>query len=296
MTLGSCTNIQSYVVTSATTVTVKTPALGCTASSGSGDNVSIIVGSDDITTANAITFVTPPAIDVVGNKPVTADNSLVLASGQKVQKFTTNGGQYVRVVADAAYAFDPRSAAGLAVTFGGKAGTDIKVYADADDTTALANSVAGTAGNSFTFKTASGLTAAADPTLTITQNGVSSSFQTAATGASIVNAPTITSMSVTSGKAKASTTTVITGTHFDTTAANYGSTTNVTFCGVAATSYGNPAVNAAGTQITVVTPDVTNVTPGLGVGYYAGSCGVVVDDGTNKSPVTPASVFTFLKE
>ncbi len=297
VTLGSCTAIASYVVTSATTVTVKTPTGGCTASSGSGDLASIVLTSgDDITTAAAITFVAPPSIDTAANHSVVTENSMSLAAANRVSRFIANGGQYVRVVADSTYAFDPRTAAALAVTFGGKPGTEVKVYADASSTTPLANTATGTNGNSLTFKTAAGMTASANPTLAITQNGVGASFLNADTGATIVPAPTITSLSVTSGKAKAGTPIVITGANFDKTAGDYGTTYNVTFCGVAAATYGSPAVNTLGTTITVTTPDVTNVSPGLGVGSFAGPCPVVVTDGTNASPISNTSVFTFVKE
>jgi hypothetical protein len=297
ITLGDCTAIDSYVVTSATTISVKTPTGGCTATVGAGDVASIVLASgDDITTNNAITFVPPPAIDTAANKSVITDNSVNLPSASKVQGFIANGGQYVRVVADPAYAFDPKTAAGLAVNFGGKAGTEVKVYADATSTTPLATTANGSVGNSLTFKTASGMTASATPTLTITQNGVSASFLNADTAATIVPAPTITSLSVTAGKAKGTTQVVITGANFDKVTGDYGTTYNVTFCGVAATSFGTPPVNTAGTAITVTAPDVTNVTPGLGVGVYAGACPVVISDGTNPSPVSNTAVFTYVKE
>jgi hypothetical protein len=181
---------------------------------------------------------------------------------------------------------------------GGKAGTNIKVYAL--DGTQLATSAAGVAGNSMSFTTATGMSAA-DDTVTITQDGVSRTFATAETAADVVALPTITSLSVTSGKAGAATTTVITGKNFSTTAADYtGGTFDVTFCGVVATAFGSTPVNSAGTQITVVTPDVTNVSPGLGTSVYNGPCEVRVgadsSDATTMSPMNPASVFTFLRE
>jgi hypothetical protein len=302
VTLGgdaTCANLQNYVVTSATTVTVKTPSGGCDASAGgTAESVSILFGSDDITKATALTFVTPPAIVAAASNPVITDNSVALPAVNQVKRFVTNGGQYVRVTADSAYAFDPKAASGLAVSMGGKAGTDIKVYADATGTTPLATSANGTVGNSFTFKTATGMTNN-DNTITVTQNGVSKTFTTTDTGATVVAAPTVTSLSVTSGKTGAATQTVITGTNFDKTAANYGTTTKVTFCGVEASVFGSPAVNAAGTQITVTTPTaVANLVPGLGLLNYAGSCPVVVGDGTaaGSSPITPTSIFTFVKE
>jgi hypothetical protein len=297
ITLGDCTGIDSYVVTSATTISVKTPSGGCTATTGAGDPVSIVLASgDDITNATGITFVPPPAIDTAANKSVITENSVNLPSAQKIQRFIANGGQYVRVVADPAYAFDPKTAAGLAVTFGGKAGSEVKVYADATSTTPLAATASGSVGNSMTFKTGSGMTASANPTLTITQNGVSASFLNTATGATIVPAPTITSLSVTQGKAKGTTQVVINGSNFSKTTGDYGTAYNVNFCGVPVASYGTPPVNTAGTAITVNTPDVTNLPAGLGTGVYAGPCAVTITDGTNPSPISNSAIFTFVKE
>lgn len=303
VTLGTdpaCANLQNYVVTSATTVTVKTPNAGCAAAAAGP--VSILFGADDpVTKATGITFVEAPAIDLLANKPVITENSTALAAGQKVQRFVTNGAQNVRVYAANDFAFDPRTAAGLGVAMGGKAGTAVKVY-DASGVL-LAATAAGVVGNSLSFTTGAGMTAG-NNILSITQDGVSKTFLAAETGLSVVAAPTVTSLSVTSGKAGAATTTVITGTKFDTVATHYtdaSPTAYVTFCGVAATSFGATAVNAAGTQITVITPtSVGNASPGLGTGNYYGPCKVQVgsdmSDPTTMSPMTAGNVFTFLAE
>ncbi|MDR6326117.1 IPT/TIG domain-containing protein [Actinoplanes couchii] len=296
-----CANIQSYVVSSATTLTVKTPDGGCAASANNtAESISILFGATDtIDKASAITFVNAPALVAAASKPVFTDNSLNLDVADKVQRFNAAGGQTVRVLADSAFAFDPRSSYGLTVTFGGKAGSEVKVYADATSTTPLSATTAGTIGNSLTFKTGAGMSTT-DASMTIFQNGVAKTFNAAATGVTGISAnPTITSVTPPSGRTKTAQQVVITGTNFDKVAANYGNGTNVRFCGVAALAFGTPAVNAAGTQITVTVPAaVADSTPGLGTGVTAGSCPVQVSDGTpgGTSPVTPAAVYTFVRE
>lgn len=301
VTLGTCTNLQTYVVTSTTSISVKTPSpAGCTASSGgtAEDIIIIFANGDTLTKTGGITFVPPPLIDAVANKPVITNNSTELAAGQKVQRFVSTGGQVVRVYADSTFAFDPRTAAGLAASMSGKAGTDIKVY-DPSGVQIPANTSSGpAAGNSMSFKTATGMSTS-DATITLTQSGVSKTFTTTDTNISVVTLPVITGLTTTSGKTGAANTVVINGTGFDKVAANYGSTTKVTFCGVEATFPSSGQVNAAGTQITAITPTaIANVAPGLGTGNYAGSCAVRVGDGTGTgdSLVTADSTFTFVKE
>jgi hypothetical protein len=308
VTLGddtACANLQTYVVTSPTTISVKTPSdpdaagpLGPGCAADTAADVVIHFGADEIRKVGGITFVEPPKVEVLANKPVITDNSSALAPAQQINRFVTNGGQTVRIKAASDFAFDPRSASGLAVTMGGKAGTGIKVY-DASGVQ-LAVSATGVVGNSMSFTTATAMSAG-DETVTITQDGVSRTFTKAETGIDLAALPIVTSLSVTSGKASAGTTVNITGKNFSTTAADYtGGAFAVTFCGEPATTFAATPVNSAGTQITVITPDVTNQSPGLGLGVYAGPCEVRVgtdpDDLATMSPMVPGSVFTFLRE
>ncbi|MBM2621594.1 IPT/TIG domain-containing protein [Actinoplanes sp. LDG1-06] len=294
---AACQNLDTYVVTSATTISVKTPTGGCPVSSGgTAEPIVLRISGDTLTKTSAITFVPPPAIAAVGDNPVITDNSVSLLPANQVKTFNSAGGQYVRITADAAFAFDPRSSAALSVNMGGKAGTDVKVYATATGTTPLANTVAGSVGNALTFKTASGMTTT-DPLVTITQNGVSKSFLPAATGVSVVTPPTVTGLSLTSGRAGDATAVTVKGTNFDKVGGNYGTTTLVKFCGQNATFAATP-VNAAGTEIYAITP--TAVTTMLGASKYAGPCDVVVTNSTpsagNTSAVNAAASFTFVKE
>ncbi|GAA0724627.1 hypothetical protein Drose_37940 [Dactylosporangium roseum] len=295
-----CQGITSYVVTSPTTIAVKTPTGGCAATSPAltaGDNIVInFAGSNTLTKTGGLFLINPPAIAALSDKPIIADNSSQLQTTNQVQRFVTNGGQIVRVKADSTYAFDPRTAAGLSVTFSGKPATEVKVYTG-DGTQILPNTPsAPAAGNYMTFKTPIGLNAN-DSNITITQNGVSKTFTTTDTGVSVVAAPTVSTLTVTSGKARGSTNTVVNGTGFSKVLTDYttGATWAVQFCGVAGTV---TAVNATGTAITVTTPDVTDTNPGLGSGIFAGTCGVRVVDVTNSisSPLTPGSYFNFLAE
>ncbi|MER7002950.1 hypothetical protein ABT297_07870 [Dactylosporangium sp. NPDC000555] len=293
-----CQNISSYVVTSATTIAVKTPTGGCPATTApTGDNIDIVfAGNNTVRKTGGLYFVTPPAIAAVSNKPVINENSALLLAANQITRFVTSGGQTVRVKADANYAFDPRASAGLGVTFGGKPVTELKVY-DSSGTQVLATTTTAPAvGNYLTFKTGAGMSAN-DSSLTVTQNGVSKTFSSTDTGVSVVAAPTVTSLSVTSGKIKAPVSTIVTGANFSKTLADYTGTPTwkVNFCNTAGTV---TAINAAGTTLTVTTPDVSNDVDGLGTGVYAGTCPVTIVDVTNSitSPISAGGYFNFLNE
>jgi hypothetical protein len=301
---SNCANIISYIVTSPTTLAVKTPDNGCAATdtgqNANGEDIVIkFAGGNTLTrTASASTkgvfFVAPPAI--AASNAVITENSSELTT--PIKQFVSNGGQLVRVASGASFAFDPRGVAGLAVSFGGKPGTDVKVYAA--DGTPIASSVsqAPSASNYLTFKSATGMSTA-DPSLTITQNGVAKTFTTTDTGATIVASPTVTSLSVTSGKVKTAVSTVITGTGFSKVLGDYTTAWTVNFCGKAGTV--TAVDTSGGTKITVTTPtDVADDPAGLGTGKFSGSCAVTVTNGSGQSPITspvsPGSYFQFLSE
>ncbi|WP_432833362.1 hypothetical protein [Dactylosporangium sp. CA-092794] len=295
-----CQNIPTYVVTSPTTIAVKTPTGGCPATSvQAGDNIDIVfAGGNTLSKTGGLFLIAPPAIADTAEKPIINENSALLGPADQITRFVANGAQTVRVKAASGYAFDPRAAAGLSVTFGGKAVTELKVYDGTSGAQILpTTSTAPAAGNYLTFKTAAGLSTA-DAILTITQNGVSKTFSATDTGSSVVAAPTVASLSVTSGKIGASTSTIVTGTGFDKTLGDWTGQTptwKVNFCGLSGTV---TAVNATGTTVTVTTPDVSDDPDGLGTGVFAGACPVTVVDGTNNvtSPISAGSYFNFLKE
>jgi hypothetical protein len=289
-----CDDLTNYVVTSATTVTVKTPTDGC-AASAAGD-VAILLGSDTITKVNGLAFIAPPAILAVGSKPVINDNSALLSTSDQQRRFSTTGGQTVRIKAGANFAFSPKSASALSVTIGGKLATDLKVYDSINGTVPLATTADGVNANSLTVKTTTGMVG---DTVTISQDGVSKSFASAAHLATVVAVPTVTSLSVNSGRAKGTVSTVITGTNLPKLLADAIDTDKwlVEFCGVAGTV---TAASSAGTALTVTVPDLS-VASGLGTTTYAGTCRVKVTDvaavgGAVSSPISSGAYFIALNE
>jgi hypothetical protein len=272
---SNCADLPVYVVTSATTLTVKTPSGGCDPTSGNTpESVTIeFTGSQTLTKATTnLFFIAPPVL--AGTAPVITDNSSALPAANQIKQFVAGGGQTIRVKADSTFAFSSTGA--LSASLGGKALTSVTI----------ANS--GNTGNYFTGRTAAGMSTS-DPSLSITHNGVTKTFAAASIdNISIVNAPLITSLSVTSGKVDTATTTVITG-------QNLTGATAVTFCGVAGVIASNPAPTA--TTMTVTTPTaVSDVSPGLGSGVYAGSCPVKVTTPGGTNVHSPASNFTFVVE
>ena len=291
-----CDALTTYVVTSPTVITAKTPA---TCPAGIGDVVITFSNGNTLTKTNGITFVAPPAIAALADRPVINDNSTGLATADQRRRFSIGGGQVVRVKADAGFAFDPRSAAALAASMGGKAGTEVKVYADDDGTTPLTTTATGTDGNSMTFKTAAAMTAG-ENTVSITQNGVTKSFLVAATGIAVVSAPSITSLSVESGRAVGGNTTVITGANLPKVLGDAKDTDKwlVKFCNTEVPATAVTAVNTLGTAVTVTVPNLTNDADGLGLNTFAGACPVTVTDvvADQQSSISHGSTYTVLNE
>jgi hypothetical protein len=298
-----CQNLDTYVVTSPTTVTIKTPTGGCSVSlTGPEDVVIEFTDTTTLTKTDGLTFVPPPAVKAASGtvQPVSTEYSADLTYAQIKKRFLSTGGQTVRVLADATYAFDPRSTAGLKVNLGGKDGTEVKVFTVAGaalPSTSTEAQVTAEVGNFLTFKTASGMDTATD-TLVITQNGVSKSFTGAPVGSfDVVAGPVITAISPGFGKPNGGTTVTITATGLDKTL-TAGTDTKVFFCGIEGTG---AAFNTAGTALTVTTPNVTNSVNGLGTGNYAGTCPVTITlpnatPSPYTSPLNGASVFGFPNE
>ncbi|WP_306216036.1 IPT/TIG domain-containing protein [Actinoplanes sp. RD1] len=295
-----CQDLSTYVVTSATQISVKTPGVGTTGSApgcaasanGTAESVTIdpsATGAADVVKTGAITFVTPPSLDAVADKPVITDNSSQLATADQIQTLNAAGGQLLRITAGSDFAFDGRASAGLTGTYGGKPLTSVGFIA-ADGTAQAATAAPTANGNVWLARTATGLTASTDPTLSITQGTVSKNFLNAATGTTIVSTPTVTSLDVNSGKVNAATTVKVTGTNFSTTLGDMA----VSFCGVSGTVTASTA-----TVVTVTTPTTVSGTAGTGIGTAtAGVCPVVVSKTQNgvttSSPVTPTSFFAFV--
>lgn len=283
-----CQELTSYVVTSSTSISVKTPGegdnpgAGCSAGAAAAVNINQ-TEAGEATKAAAITFVDPPTIAAAN--PISTENSAALDAANRVTKVSTTGGQNIRIKAGTGTAFSGVAGAGLSGTFGGKPLTTVGFLAP--DLSAQATSAAGTNGNYWIAKTGTGLSTASN-TLTITLNGVSKTFSAADTGLTIAAIPTITSLDVTSGKAKSATAVKITGTNFTTTPADW----RVTFCGEAVT----PSASTA-TQLTVNAPATIGDEVGFADDVWEGVCPVRAYPAaapTNISPVSPGSYFTYL--
>jgi len=308
----NCAALSSYVVTSPTSMTVKTPTLGCAltdqVANPLGEPIVItFADASTLTKTNGLFFIGPPSLATT--KPVITENSSGLGSTYQVQRLAPGGGQTIRVKAGAAFIFDGRVAAALTASLGGKALTAIKVYNHLDVllTTAAPDATLDV-GNYFTAVTPTTLTTA-DTTLSVTQNTVVRSFDSTATGLSVTLRPNITSLSVTSGKANTATAVVITGTNFapvGTLAAaalvmyTSGGTRSVNFCGVDV-----PIANitaATTTTVTLTTPNTLSANAsGLGATTSSGPCPVRVVDATDPTTPVPsalnaASNFTFIVE
>lgn len=283
----ACKELEFYIVTAGTSVAVKTPTGGCDATSGvASETVAIhFVNGDTLTkTLSGLVFVPPPKIEALANAPLITDNSSLLTDpDDRIKVFQAAGAQTIRVKAASDFTFS--GAAGkLSASLNGKALTEVKVW-KADGSGAFTGT-SGDNGNYFTGKTATGMTTG-DATLSITHNGVTKSFLTAATGATVAAVPTVTSLSPTFGKSGAETTVTVTGT-------NLTAATGVTFCGLAGSA---PVVASNGTSLTSKTPAaIADASPGLGTGNLSGVCPVKVTNANGTSILTAGSVFSFLTE
>jgi hypothetical protein len=306
---SACRLLTAYVVASTTSLVVKTPTGGCTATDTTalptGETVTVTeVGGAVVTTpvttaAQRLTFVPPP--EIATTNPVITENSSNLATGDEVVTLLPAGGQLIRVRALGTFGFDGRTSATntLSGTLGTKALTTILVY---NSEGVLQGTTAPSVGNYFTARTPLVLAAGGSHILSITQNGVSKSFTTTATGLSWPATPTINTISVTSGKASFATAVTITGTNFDSVLADYSGTVKawVKFCDVSATVSAATVVVATGvTTLTLTTPDTTDGAAfGFASGVFEGVCPVRVASNVDStaliSPITATTFFAFL--
>jgi hypothetical protein len=298
-----CEDLDWYIVTGTTQIAAKTPEGdpdvpdddGCapTASTTVGETITITFANatNDTwkKTGSNLFFVTPPAIADADDVPVFTENSMALDAEDRTHRLLASGNQYVRITAATTYGFSGGTAAGLAVSIGGKAATEVKAWSKANPTTALTGAASNDdKGNTLSFKTATGMTASASPLLTITANGVSKTFNATATGLTIVAAPVVTAVSPATLKAGATTTVTLTGTGF-------ASGTTATVCGVTVTP-GTP--NGTGTSMTVSvdTDEIVNDADGLGLTKFSGVCPVVLTAGTAASPINDKSWISIISE
>jgi hypothetical protein len=290
---GAITDCQDvpYVVTSATTISIKTPTGGCaaTADPTAPETVTITEVGGNTLTKQGLTFLAPP--DLATTNPVVTENSSALLSANQVATLLPAGGQTIRVRAAAGYAFDGKltGTSALSATLGGKTLSNIKVY---NSEGVLQGTSAAAVGNYFTATTPS-LLAGGSHSLIIMQAGVTRTFLTTTTGLSWPAVQTVSSLDPKSGKSKGGTSVRITGTGFPTvlTDAQDATKWKVQFCGIDATVSATTA-----TLLTVVTPDTSVASPGLGVGVFEGVCPVRVVDVTNTltSALTTGSAYAYL--
>ncbi|GAA1031000.1 hypothetical protein GCM10009557_24910 [Virgisporangium ochraceum] len=295
-----CTDMEWYIVTGTTQIAAKTPDDaddandGCapTASTTTGETIVITFANDDTLTKTGsnLFFITPPDIAGVSAAPVVTDNSSKIpAADDKVKRLLASGGQTVRITASNDFAFSGGTGAGLAVTIGGKALTEVKAWNKAGTTALTAAAGDADKGNTLTGKTASGMTASATPSVIITQNGVSKTFSSTATGITIVSAPVITALSVTSVKAGVETNVTVTGTGFATTA-------TAKVCGVTANVATPPTSAGTSMVITIPATGIIDDAGGLGADVFSGVCKVVVSNSGTDSPVNEKSWLAVISE
>jgi hypothetical protein len=295
-----CTDMDWYIVTGTTQIAAKTPddeaddtndGCAATASSTTGETITITFANDDTLTKTGsnLFFITPPSIAAVGSGPVVTENSYKITDpDDRVKRLISTGGQTVRITAGSDFAFSGGTAAGLAVTIGGKALTEVKAWNKAGTTQLTAAAADADKGNTLTAKTATGMTASATPSVIITQNGVSKTFTSTATGITVVSAPVITALSATSVKANSDTNITVTGTGFAIAA-------TAKVCGVTATVVTAPT--AAGTSMVITVPAaIGDADPGLGAGVNAGVCPVVITSNSADSPINEKSMIAVVAE
>lgn len=297
-----CRDLEPFLIPGTSQILLTTPDNavddsfdGCapTADATVGEKITITFadgGSDTWEKADSgLAFIEPPAIAAANTHPVFPENSMGLPAGKRITRLLSTGNQRVRVTAAETFAFSGGSAAGLTVTVGGKAATEVRAWSRADPTTLLTGPATDDdKGNTLSFKTAAGMTASTGPSITITQNGISKTFVAVDTGLTIVTAPIVTAVSPAYLKAGAATTVTLIGTGF-------AAGTTATVCGVTVDA-GVP--NSAGTSMTISvdTNDIVDDANGLGTAVHSGVCPVVLTADSVDSPVNDRSTIPILTE
>lgn len=297
-----CRDLEPFLIPGTSQILLTTPDNavddsfdGCapTANATVGEMITITFangGSDTWEkTDSGLVFIAPPAIAAANTNPIFPENSMGLPAGDRITRLLSTGNQRVRVTAADTFAFSGGSAAGLAVTVGGKAATDVRAWSRADPTTLLTGPASDDdKGNTLSFKTAAGMTASTSPPITITHNGISKTFAAADTGLTIVTAPIVTAVSPAYLKAGTATTVTLIGTGF-------AADTTATVCGVTV-SPGVPNSDGTSMTISVDTDDIVDDADGLGTTTYSGVCPVVLTANSVDSPINDKSTIPILSE
>ncbi|GAA1032789.1 hypothetical protein GCM10009557_32410 [Virgisporangium ochraceum] len=297
-----CRDLEPFLIPGTSLVLLTTPDNavddsldGCapTADPTVGETVTITFangGSDTwAKTGSGLVFVEPPAIAAAHTNPVFTENSAALPAGSRVTRLLSTGDQRVRITAAHTFAFSGGADAGLAVTVGGEAATEVTAWSRADPTTPLTGPASDDdKGNTLSFRTAADLTASADPSITITQNGISQTFTAADTGLTIVAAPVVTGVSPGYVRAGSTATVTLIGTGF-------AAGTTATVCGDTV-SPGEPNADGTSMTISVDTTEIVDDADGLGIGTFAGVCPVVLTADSVDSPISDRSAIAILSE
>ena len=297
---SACAWITDHIVTSASRLTFKTPAGGCAASPGGVAEAVTILAADGVTALAtrlaAVTFVPPPAIAAVEDKPVYAENSSLLDLEDRITALDAAGNQVVRIKAGPDFAFDGRTPAALTGSLNGRPLTSVGFRGPDGTTVQGTNAAPAGPGNYWLARTTAPLGASVVPALVVTQHTVSRTFASTATGVTSVTTPYVGSLDVRSGKTGAATAVRLTGSAFGTLPAELA----VTMCGLPAPFVGTPTANS----ITVRTPSPDNSPPTAtadlvaALGGTSGICTIRVTRGTGpdavSSAVTPVTYFAFV--
>ncbi len=270
--IGGCTSDPTYVVSSPTTLLVKTAAdcaVGTAKVITVTDTSSNTAVSNPAAAGGAMTldFVAAPTIKKASDtvKPVVTENSAGSAFAKQVTTAVTKGGTVIRVFSGST-PFTTSTAYPLSASLGGVALTGVTMPT----------------GGAYFTGTVGAHAADAAPVLKITNNGVTKSFGYGAGGTAAVDgthdfqyAGTGISVSPTSGPLSGGGKLTITGSGF-------GSTTTVKVDGADCPKSG--------------TPTATTVVCTLAAGSTAGPVSVVTTTGSVTSSISPTSVYSYLDQ
>jgi hypothetical protein len=271
---GTSANGVQYTYVAGPTVTSLTPSTGPAAG-----GTSVAIAGTGFTGASAVSFggTAATTFTVDNNNQITATAPAHAAGTVDVSVTTPNGTNPNTANDDYTYVAAP-TITSLTPSSGPTAGTNSVVIAGTNLTGATAVSFGGTAATSFTVDSGSQITATAPAhaagTVDVSVTGPGgTNANTAADNYTYVAAPTVTSVSPTSGPTTGGTSVTITGTNLTgATAVNFGATAATTFTVNNATQITatSPAHAAGAVDVTVTTAGGTSAT-GLGDAFtYVG--------------------------
>ncbi len=294
-TTKACTTDPMYIVTSATSLVLKTPA-DCAV----GVN-NIITITDDTTTdtvsstptsptatiaaAQKLDFVAPPTLGAVptdlttGTYPVVSVNTALQKPINQVVTAPVTGGTTIRVTAGSTL-FATSTTLPLAASLGGVALTNLVAHYSSGNTGPI---------DSFTAKT--GAHAAGPVSLAVTSGGVTKSFSNALTnftyaGTAITVAPAF-------GPTDGGNVIKIAGAGF--VPSGTGAST-VKVCGVSTTVLTSTGNTPSATSLSVTAPAFSDPTATTATTAIDGTCTVQVTTGSTISIINAGSTYTYVAQ